>query len=431
MIPPGFLPAAPASADGRYRLLFVHAHPDDESIVSGATMSYFARSGAEVTLLTSTRGELGEVIPDELKHLEQGLPNSVRDGGQGLARVRAAELEQAAAALGVKQRYFLGEGLALSPGSTDTVYRDSGMSWGPDGRAQASATVLPGSFSRAPLEEVAAHTAALIRALRPDVVVTYAPDGGYGHPDHVRTHQMTIAAVELAAAAGDSRSAAWNVPLTHAILSDRPEQPHDPAAPVFWIDGDLAAKREAMRAHQTQIVVEEDRFALSDLVFRPLTGREGFQLFRVALTPFGFQPVNPLAKTPPAKRTFVDWLGYTSSAVFAGVLVAALGTMLHSRTSAIGSWQAPWGALLALLLLASSMILLRAWSRSVSMALVLGIISYATCVMFSFPHGQVALIMGDLPGSLWLYGIAVVLLLFMVQALISTWFKAVKRRPRV
>ncbi|WP_045075039.1 PIG-L family deacetylase [Psychromicrobium lacuslunae] len=430
MFPPGFLPAVPAAADGKYRLLLVHAHPDDESIATGGTMAYFAHSGAEVSLLTSTRGELGEVIPAELKHLEQGLPGAVDDGGRGLARVREAELGQAVAALGVQQHFFLGQGLALAPGEPATVYRDSGMSWGSDGRAQAAAKVLPGSFSRAPLEEVAGHTAALIRALRPDVVISYAADGGYGHPDHVRTHQMTVAALELAATSADSQHAAWNVPLSYSILSDRAERPHDPAAEVFWIDGELAAKREAMRAHQTQILVEHNRFALSDLSFRPLSAREGFQLLRISATEHQARQglLSPAGAT--AKRSLTDWLGYTLSSVLAGVLVAALGTMLHSRTSTLGDWQLPWGALLALVLLGSTITLLSAWARSVTMGLLLGIITYATCVIFSIPRGPAPLILGNLAGSLWLYGIAVVTLLSMLPALIAALRRKAKTQNR-
>lgn len=379
-------------------------------------MASFARSGAEVTLLTSTRGELGEVIPAELKHLEQGLPGALDDGGAGLAQLREAELAQAVAALGIKHHFFLGQGLALAPGESATTYRDSGMSWGSDGRAQAADKVLPGSFSRAPLEEVAQHTAALIRALRPDVVISYAADGGYGHPDHVKTHQMTVAALELAATSGDSQHDAWNVPLSYSILSDRPERPHDPQAEVFWIDGDLAAKREAMRAHRTQIVVEQDRFALSDLSFRPLSAREGFQLLRISSAHYR---ASQELTDPPAKRSVADWFGYTLSAVLAGILVAALGTMLHSRSTALGDWQLPWGALLALALLASTMTLVNAWARSVILGLLVGIITYATCVIFSIPRGPAPLILANLTGSVWLYGIAVVTLLVMVQSMIS------------
>lgn len=422
------LPEKPAAADGTYRLLFVHAHPDDESITTGATMASFARSGAQVTLLTATRGELGEVIPEELRYLEQGLPKpgrpgqSAADGGAGLAAVRAVELNQAALELGVKHHVFLGEPPALTPGSVPVLYRDSGMSWGPEDpagvrRAQAAEPVHPEAFSAAPLDEVSGHTAALIRTLRPDVVVSYAADGGYGHPDHVRTHQMVVRAIELAAQGADRRNPAWDVPAGYAIVSDRPVDGQLPDGPVTWLDGDLPAKRAAMQAHYTQIAVRDADYALSDLRFKPLTAHEGFELFHTAATP----------PNTDARRTKSEWLGFSLSAVFAGVLVAALGTMLHARTGILAGIQLPWGAALALLLLAATLVLVGAWSRSPLLGMVTGAATYATCVIFSIPHGQVGLIIASLSGNIWLYGVAVVTVLYMlVSAVLTARAKAVR-----
>ncbi|WP_288025647.1 PIG-L family deacetylase, partial [Arthrobacter sp.] len=227
---PGVGPAA--------TLLFIHAHPDDETLVTGATMAAYAAAGARVVLLTCTRGELGEVIPPELGHLEVGrelrLPDEpvTRGGGAasdttpadgtGLARERERELAAALDALGVREHLWLGQGVT-APATGPVVFRDSGMRWGADGRATAASTVLEGSLSRGPLAGQAALAAAAIRSLRPDAVVTYAADGGYGHPDHVRTHELAMAAVELASrGAGDAPG--WSVPRVFAIVSDRPER---------------------------------------------------------------------------------------------------------------------------------------------------------------------------------------------------------------
>lgn len=428
------LPEKPAAADGIYRLLFIHAHPDDESITTGGTMAAFARSGAQVSLLTATRGELGEVIPDELRYLEQGLPKpgrpgqSVADGGAGLAMVRTAELNQAAAGLGVRQRMFLGEWPALTPGATPIVYRDSGMSWGPeeaDGvrRAQAAEPVDAAAFSAAPLDEVASHAAALIRVLRPDVVVSYAADGGYGHPDHVQAHQMTVRAIELAAQAADQTNPAWDVPAGYVIRSDRPTDGPDSSEPVIWIDGQLADKRAAMQAHHTQIIVAGDDFALSDLRFRPLSAREGFQLVHTGSK----VPAEPQQE---ARRTRSEWFGYILSSVVAGVLVAAFGTMLHARTSTLGGVQLPWGVALALLLLAATMVLVGAWSRSPLLGTVTGAATYATCVIFAIPHGQVGLIISTLSGNLWLYGVAVVTVLYMFSSAVLSARSRARRGPK-
>ncbi len=312
-------PALPAAAGST--ILFVHAHPDDETIVTGATMAACTAAGARVVLVTCTRGELGEVIPPELGHLEVGralrLPHEasvhqapvaprtpVNDDaghplereaspGAGLAAERERELAAALAALGVREHIWLGQGLT-APASGPVVFRDSGMQWGPDGRATAAATVLPGSFSRVPLGETAPLLAAAIRELRPDVVVTYASDGGYGHPDHVRAHQLTMAALAQAAAAPRSRGAAgdreseagagegWVVPAVYTIVSDRPERPLEEGAPRIAVAGDLAAKTAAMAAHRTQITVDGEHFALSDGVWRDISAVEEFMALDAA-----------------------------------------------------------------------------------------------------------------------------------------------------
>ncbi len=308
---PALLPRADAT------ILFVHAHPDDETIVTGATMAACAAAGARVVLVTCTRGELGEVIPPELGHLEVGralrLPHEPATAhapmtadaghplegesspGAGLAAERERELAAALSALGVREHIWLGQGLT-APASGPVVFRDSGMQWGPDGRAVAADTVLPGSFSRLPLAVTAPLLASAIRSLRPDVVVTYASDGGYGHPDHVRTHELTMAALTTAASTEAADPAGtpegWQVPAVYTIVSDRPERPLEEAVPRIAVAGDLAAKTAAMAAHRTQITVDGERFALSDNVWRDITAVEEFVALDAAAA-FG--------ATPPAK----------------------------------------------------------------------------------------------------------------------------------
>ncbi|MGX9228587.1 N-acetyl-1-D-myo-inositol-2-amino-2-deoxy-alpha-D-glucopyranoside deacetylase [Streptomyces albus] len=154
----------------------MHAHPDDESITTGATMAAYAAQGAHVTLVTCTLGEEGEVIPDGLAHLAP-------DQDDTLGRHRVGELSAAMRALGVTDHRFLG-----GPGR----YRDSGM-------MGAATNDRPGCFWQADLDEAARLLAAVVREVRPQVVVTYGPDGGYGHPDHIKAHRVTMRAVELAA----------------------------------------------------------------------------------------------------------------------------------------------------------------------------------------------------------------------------------------
>lgn len=271
--PHSLLPGLGAEAT----LLFIHAHPDDETIVTGATMAAYVAAGARVVLLTNTRGELGEVIPVELGHLEVNrhkrfpdeIPASIPADGLALGVVRELELADALAALGVKEHIWLGQGIS-APVTGETSFRDSGMKWGPDGRAAAADTVLEDSFSRVSLDVTAQLAAAVIAELQPDAVISYASDGGYGHPDHVRTHQLTQAAVALAVEAGA------RTPRVFAIVSDRPERPLDSGVERLQVAGDVVAKTAAMRAHRTQMIVEGTKFALSDEVWRPIEGVEEF-----------------------------------------------------------------------------------------------------------------------------------------------------------
>lgn len=265
--------------DASSTLLFVHAHPDDETIVTGGTMAAAVAAGARVVLVTSTRGELGEVIPPELAHLEVKVdagrvPESAAELGAGLAQERERELAGALAALGVTEHIWLGQGPS-APADGERTFRDSGMKWGSDGRATAADTVLPGSFSKVPLQITGELLAQVIRAVRPTAVVTYAADGGYGHPDHVRTHQMTVAALRLATHPGGGHPA-WHPQALYYIISDRPERPLEPDVPRIAVAGDRGAKTAAMEAHRTQITVRGEEFSLSDNVWREIKAVEEF-----------------------------------------------------------------------------------------------------------------------------------------------------------
>lgn len=158
-------------------LLLVHAHPDDESIGTGATMAMYADQGVRVTLVTCTLGEEGEIVVDDLAHLASNKED-------GLGEERISELSAACDALGVPDHRFLG-----GPGR----WRDSGM-------MGTSTTDNPGCFWRADLDEAAGELARIIREVRPQVVVTYDDNGGYGHPDHIQAHRVAVRAFE---AAGD------------------------------------------------------------------------------------------------------------------------------------------------------------------------------------------------------------------------------------
>lgn len=175
------------------RTLGVFAHPDDETLSGGPLLATMARRG-HVTVVTTNRGERGEVIGADLAHLAQDH--------QALGRYRTQEVGAATAALGVAEHHFLDE----LPGLTThrpPRYTDSGMRW-PEGqtgvRAIPAEDVDDHAFSRADTDISARVLAALIRTTRPDLVLTEEPDGGYGHPDHVQANRVTMRAVELAAA---------------------------------------------------------------------------------------------------------------------------------------------------------------------------------------------------------------------------------------
>jgi len=273
----------------RGRLLFVHAHPDDETLTTGLSMASYVARHHDVHLLTCTLGEEGEVIPPELAHLGAGRDNT-------LGHWRRQELRAAMSVLGVTGS-VLGEDAQRGVASR---YRDSGMA----GTASAE---HPDAFVRADPVEASAMVAAHIRALRPDVVVTYDPHGGYGHPDHIQTHRLTMAALfDLAAGAGGVAVPAAFCILTPAswacqdrawlhehVVSERSDcvvprldEPYPPSVvpdeTVTHVVEEptlVPMQRRALSKHATQVVVYEGYYALSNHIASRLSGREGFARF--------------------------------------------------------------------------------------------------------------------------------------------------------
>ncbi len=271
-------------------LLLVHAHPDDESIETGATMARYAAAGVPVTLVTCTLGELGEIIPADLAYLAAGR-------GDLLGKYRIGELDAACAALGVRDHRFLG-----GPGR----WRDSGMMGLPDNDD-------PGCFWQADLGQAVPDLVAIIREVRPRVMVSYDDRGFYGHPDHIQAHRVAWRAFQLTGDPGLSAPAEngdpWTVAKFYATamprsvlaaatdLSGRDGEATpagfiaEPAADTVpfgagddevstEIDGSeyLGAKTAAMRAHATQITVREPFFALSNWVGQRILAHEYYTL---------------------------------------------------------------------------------------------------------------------------------------------------------
>jgi N-acetyl-1-D-myo-inositol-2-amino-2-deoxy-alpha-D-glucopyranoside deacetylase len=274
------------------RLLLVHAHPDDETIVSGATMAKYVADGAQVTLLTCTLGEEGEVLVPELAQL-------AADQADQLGGYRIGELAAAMRLLGVTDHRFLGGA---------GRFRDSGMMGTP-------ANDKPRAFWRAAhdpavFDEAVGHAVAVIREVRPQVVVTYDDNGDYGHPDHIMAHRVATAAVERAADPAYGEGEAWQVAKLYWTatpksmlragfealaeqaesffgVADVDELPFgvDDSVVTTCVDatGFGAAKMDAIAAHHTQITVDGPFFALSNHLGREVMAVEHFRLVHGAL----------------------------------------------------------------------------------------------------------------------------------------------------
>jgi N-acetyl-1-D-myo-inositol-2-amino-2-deoxy-alpha-D-glucopyranoside deacetylase len=276
------------------RLMLVHAHPDDETIGQGATMAGYVARGTQVTLVTCTLGEEGEVLVPELEHLAS-------DRDDTLGQHRITELANAMKELGVTDHRFLGGA---------GRYRDSGMVWHEQGHATVGEDVKEGTFWRADLLEAAALLVEIIREVRPQVLVTYDEFGGYGHPDHIQAHRVATYGTALAAVASfrPDLGPAWDVAKVYwsAMSANRMREglralraagdlttfegmdPEGPL-PAFMVSDDLLsavveaddfaeAKIRAMRAHATQIAVDGPFFALSDNLGNRVWGTEFFRL---------------------------------------------------------------------------------------------------------------------------------------------------------
>jgi N-acetyl-1-D-myo-inositol-2-amino-2-deoxy-alpha-D-glucopyranoside deacetylase len=165
-----------------------HAHPDDETLATGALALGLQARGDAVIVLTATRGERGEVRPGPYAGLE---------GTTELAAIRETELATALAALKVAGHAYLGTPPARAAGLSPRHYTDSGMRWVTPTLAGPGDDAGPDSLTSAAEDEVAADIAALALAVRATDLVSYDDDGGYGHPDHIRMHRATRAAAEM------------------------------------------------------------------------------------------------------------------------------------------------------------------------------------------------------------------------------------------
>lgn len=279
------LPATRPTADRR--LVLVHAHPDDETIQNGVSMASYVAAGVHVTLLTATLGEEGEILVPDLVHL-------AADREDGLGAHRSGELADAMKALGVTDHRFLG-----GPGR----YRDSGM-------MDAPTNANPACFWQADVDEAAAEAVAVLREVRPQVLVTYDEKGDYGHPDHIQAHRVAMRAADLAAdpAFRPDLGEPWEVAkiywtaIPKSFLQESIERlkaagdvtffgaesaddlpfgvPDEVITTIVEAPDFVDAKVAAMLAYPTQIAVDGPFFALSNNLGQQIWGTECYRLVR-------------------------------------------------------------------------------------------------------------------------------------------------------
>ena len=271
-------------------LLLVHAHPDDETIANGATMAAYIAQGVSVTLVTCTRGEEGEVLVPELAHLASSADNTLGD-------YRVGELDRAMERLNIKDHIFLG--------APNKKYRDSGMM----GTVQNDA---PGNFWKTDLDAAAAELVEVIRDRKPQVLVTYDEFGGYGHPDHIKAHQVAMRASELAADSSYGTGIPWEISKIYWTAVPRSAVKNGLSSkklymkillrvfkyvPSKWItmpfvkpdevvttefDGNAytAAKIAALNEHKTQLIMDGSKFEFSKNLALEIDGTEYYTLVK-------------------------------------------------------------------------------------------------------------------------------------------------------
>jgi N-acetyl-1-D-myo-inositol-2-amino-2-deoxy-alpha-D-glucopyranoside deacetylase len=258
------------------RLALVHAHPDDESLWTGGTIAHYASLGVHVTVVTCTLGEEGEIIPASLNELRA-------EAADQLGGYRVGELRSACAALRVNDHRFLG-GIGR--------WRDSGM-------VGVEANRHPRAFVGGDPALQTEQLAEVLREVKPQVVVSYDSFGGYGHPDHIRAHEITTAAAAQvpdvlrvfhsvtsrdAVAAGLKKlQGVDGVPYRMPEPGELPVVDDEVITTRVAIDAHVPTKLSALRAHATQVSVWQNGegaacYALSNGITQPVVGTEFYVL---------------------------------------------------------------------------------------------------------------------------------------------------------
>ena len=352
------------------RLLVVHAHPDDESIFTGHIIAERLAAGAEVYVLTLTRGERGKVKLEELKGLE-GQLRAMGAFRSGELKVALSELQKAGSKL---QHSFAGT----------RAFLDSGMRINSMGRPTKKNRTDEMALASASTAVIAEDIERVMNEFKPDAILTYNSKGGYGHPDHKMAHHATAMAIR------------------HYRRQKR-------RAPQFWVlaepnerfdvaigDAKTAKfKRAALEAHSSQVSIFPETYSIGTTETR----YDAPERIRKA-TP------SPLVHLLPLLTFF--W------AIPLGVLLGLSGTLLHSIKTTDTS-EFPIGLAVALTMVASLALALRILRNSRG-ALYLMTASFLTTVYLlsqKQPGGEV-LIVANQVGDIWVYGSMAICALIML-----------------
>jgi N-acetyl-1-D-myo-inositol-2-amino-2-deoxy-alpha-D-glucopyranoside deacetylase len=252
------------------RVMFVHAHPDDETLSTGAAIAAVAAGGGDAVVVTFTLGERGEVRSERQPAVDE----------VGIGEVRRAELEAALRALGARGRRIHG-------------WDDSGMAWHRSGKAGAAPDAPPTSMSRADIDDLADALSMAVEEVDPTAIVSYDADGGYGHPDHVAAHRAAVIVARR-----------YDLPLYVRTAA--------PADVAFELEPVRDRVLAALAAHRSQLTVEGDDVVHVGGQRRPLDRVEHYRLI----------------ETRPRRRA--RW-GLRVGALLAGAVVGVVGTFSHQQ----------------------------------------------------------------------------------------------------
>lgn len=355
------------------RILFIHAHPDDETIATGGTIATLVDAGSAVTVLTCTRGERGEVVPPEFQHLS----------GDKLGDYRVGELAEAMRVLGVADSRILGASGSNVEGAEreSRRYRDSGMQWGANGAEPLSLTDAEigaaETLTSAPLEQVVKDVLSIVAQVQPTAIVSYNARGGYGHPDHIRAHDAALTSAIVS-----------DIPFFE-IVPDSQQKAGDLAVDVMPV---MDRKKQALRAYRTQLTVVGDTIVHSGGQSEEIAAAEIFRHHGVPREPgLDWAQLGLFAKIATILLVFAG-----------GVLVGVVGTANHQIAFAAVSLLIAAGFVLGLRLLFGI--------RTVAVFAALGIL-LAVGVLSLRSAGGSVLVQANNVGYLWTYAVPLITLI--------------------